>query len=315
MLFTILYGMILRNIRVIPSTCNSGLGFCAKTILRIGVVFLGFRLSIPEVLKLGFGPLLTILLTVVVVFAATLAIGTKLKGGHAFRILTASGTAICGAAAIAGITCVLKPHKNKQVQTEKIGVASATAVATITIFGTLAMMLTPILASRFGLSETQTGVWIGASIHEVGQVIAAAGFTGSDRVIDVATVTKLGRVVLLAGVVAIVGYLENKTASSADSQSSTKKVTLVPLFVLGFLATMCLRSAAGWLGIEDSLTGVFEVLNQLSTWLLVIAMGAMGTNVDIASLVKSGKQSMLLGFIAALIASAVSLALTLIFVN
>ncbi|MDO5728374.1 MAG: putative sulfate exporter family transporter [Actinomycetaceae bacterium] len=334
MLIAIIIGMILRNTGLVRPSFEAGFAFSGKTVLRLGVVLLGFRLALPDVIDLGIGPIVAITGTVVSVYFVTLFIGRRMRTPHSVRVLTATGTAICGAAAVAGMSSVVRPDPRWADHDEEVGVASATAIASVTLYGTATMLLIPALASVFGLTPTQTGVWIGTSVHEVGQVVASAGFTHSDTILDVATVTKLGRVVLLAPLVAFVGYLETyreKTIVSMGraralaegriegdyfpdlSQKRGSSMT-IPAFVVGFLATMMIRSIAGWLGWAEFLSPTFHVLNTAASILLIIAMGAMGAGVHLKTLLTRGGRGLVLGFIAMLVATLVSFALVIAFV-
>lgn len=335
MLIAIIIGMILRNTGVIKPGMEHGIGFSAKTVLRTGVVLLGFRLALPDVLHLGYGPLIVIAGTVISVYLITLMIGRKMRVPHGTRVLTATGTAICGAAAVAGMSSVVRPDPRWADRDEEVGVASATAVASVTLYGTITMLLAPVLAGLMGLSVTQTGVWIGTSVHEVGQVVASAGFTHNPEILDIATVTKLGRVVLLAPLVAFVGYLETRREKAIvamgrdqalaegrvqgdyfpDLESERGAMVTIPVFVLGFLATMLIRSIAVWMGWGPALMPTFEVLDKVASFLLIIAMGAMGAGVHFKTLITRGGKGLVLGLFAMLVAGLVSLGLTLAFVN
>lgn len=335
MLFAIILGMVARNLNLLPPKVEPGLVFSSKTLLRIGVVLLGFRLALPDVLHLGFGPLIAIAGTVVSVYVITLLVGMKMRTPHAIRVLTATGTAICGAAAVAGMSSVVRPDPRWADRDEEVGVSSATAVASVTVYGTLTMILLPILAAAMHLSPMQTGVWIGTAVHEVGQVVASAGFVTDPSVLDVATLTKLGRVVLLAPLVGVVGYLETRREKAIvemgreralaegrvqgdyfpDLDLERGKMVTVPLFVLGFLAAMAIRSVAVWMHWYPTLEPGFHLLDWFATALLTVAMGAMGAGVHLKTLINRGGKGLVLGAAATVVAILVSLGLTLSFVD
>lgn len=321
LLLAILLGVTLRNTGLIPPWADPGLGYASRTILRLGVVLLGLRLSIPQMIDLGPGPIVVIVGTVVGAYLVTLFAGSIVRAGHATTVLTATGTAICGAAAVAGVAAVVRPGKREDVED-----AAATAIALVTLFGTLGMFAFPPLANVLGLSPEATGVWLGAAIHEVGQVVGAAGMAG---VTDVATVTKLGRVVLLAPLVAIVGVIEARRVARSEEEAITSRqvddvlagrpvshpaarpAPLLPAFVLGFVALVALRSV---IGTPESLVDAFGAIDTASTFLLTVAMGAMGTGVRLASIRKAGGRAMVLGAVAFAAAGIISLALTIAFV-
>ncbi|MDO5721732.1 MAG: putative sulfate exporter family transporter [Actinomycetaceae bacterium] len=335
MLFAIILGMAARNLNLLTPRLEPGVVFSGKTVLRTGVVLLGFRLALPDVLHLGFGPLIAIAGTVLSVYTLTLLVGRKMRTAHSIRVLTATGTAICGAAAVAGMSSVVRPDPRWADHDEEVGVSSATAVASVTVFGTLTMIALPLLAASMGLTPMQTGVWIGTAVHEVGQVVASAGFVSDPTVLDVATLTKLGRVVLLAPLVAVVGYLETRREKAIvamgreralaegrvqgdyfpDLDLERGKMVTVPLFVLGFLAAMAVRSVAVWMNWYPTLESVFAGLDWCATVFLTVAMGAMGAGVHFKTLIRRGGKGLVLGAVATVVATVVSLLLTLAFVS
>lgn len=329
LLIAILAGVVVRNLNLIPSICEIGIKYSAKTILRLGVVLLGLGLSIPQVIQLGLGPIAVIILTVTAIFLVTLGLGKLLKVPHTTRVLSATGTAICGAAAVAGMSAVVLQHEKDDEDVED---ASATAVACVTLFGTLLMFITPYLAIRLGLNDTQKGVWMGTAIHEVGQVVAAAKSVGIQTVTDTATITKLGRVALLAPLVALMGFVEARSrlvekhqqawnkaelahdAAGLQRAKSTSTTPILPLFVVAFLFMVLLRSLLGWTGIESALAGVFLAVKHSASFILTLAMGAMGAGVNLVTIAKTGGRAILLGIISGLVAALVSLGLVLLLV-
>ncbi|MDO5747695.1 MAG: putative sulfate exporter family transporter [Actinomycetaceae bacterium] len=327
LLFAILAGVFVRNAQLIPTTAEPGVKFSSKTILRFGVVLLGMNLSIPEVLALGWGPVVVIIATVACTYAATLAFGRLLRVAHTTRVLTATGTAICGAAAVAGMAAVVRRHNDDD---DDVEAAAATAVASVTLFGTVTMLAVPPLATWMGLTVQQTGVWIGSAIHEVGQVVAAAGFI-SPEVVDIATLTKLGRVVMLAPLVAVAGFFEARSYTKIREEqieaeevhrvitgepvdhapATTVKPPIMPLFVAGFLMLVVLRSI---IGSSTSLESFYGWVDVVAKVLLTVAMGAMGAGVNLPTIIRTGGKAMLLGTIACIAAGLVSLGLTLLLV-
>lgn len=340
MLVAILLGVAMRNLGIIHPTLEPGLRFSAKTILRVGVVLLGLKLSIPQILALGFGPIIVIIATVSATFCATIALGKLLRIAHTTTILTATGTSICGAAAVAGMTSVVKRRGDKD---EDIDSAAATAIASVTLFGTLGLAIFPLIAHSIGLTMEQTGVWLGAAIHEVGQVVASAGIAGenlshvqAEQLMNIATVTKLGRVATLAVLVTLMGILEQRNlAKYSDKQiirgqvqnavsgmpvehnDSKSRPPILPLFVAGFLCMVLFRSVLEW-GTGKPVGNIkliIEYIDMLATFLLTIAMGAMGAGVNLKTIMKSGLKSLSLGLMAATLAALVALLATLISVH
>lgn len=339
MLVAILLGVALRNLGIIRPTLESGLKFSAKTILRLGVVLLGLKLSIPQIIELGFGPIIVIIATVTVTFCSTLATGRLLRIAHTTTLLTATGTSICGAAAVAGMSAVAHRRGPKD---EEIDSAATTAIASVTLFGTLALVCFPAIAHAMGLTVEQTGVWLGAAIHEVGQVVAGAGIAGqnlprgeAEQLMNIATLTKLGRVATLAILVAIMGSLEqrnaNKTTHSqvikdeveavvsgrpVNHGESKTKAPILPLFVLGFLIMVAARSVLEWqIGKPvGEIKLILAYMDTVATFLLTIAMGAMGAGVNLKTIAKTGAGALLLGIIAATLAAFTALMATIAWV-
>lgn len=311
MLMAILLGVVLRNTKLIPAICEGGMTFSAKTILRVGVVLLGFRLSIPAIAALGTGTIVTIICAVTVTMIAGYLLTYFMHVLHATGILTTSGTAICGASAVAGISPVVSAHSHEDADD-----AVATAIACVTLFGTICLIVLPPTAHVLGLSPTQAAVWLGASIHEVGQVVAAANIY-DPAISDLATATKLGRVVCLAVVVAIVGMVERRVVQlrheNARNDGLGKRPPLIPGFVLGFLAAVVLAS------LFSSMPDVSKVFNALGTTvaslLLTVAMSAMGAGVNLRKVIKSGGRALVLGIILTVLIAAVSLGCVVLFVD
>jgi uncharacterized integral membrane protein (TIGR00698 family) len=204
-------------------------------------------------------------------------------------LLIGTGISICGASAIAGM------EETAGADEEDVTVS----IAMVTLFGTLALVLLPLLQGPLGLTDLQFGMWAGASVHEVGQVVAAASPAGA-AVVAIAVVVKLTRVVMLAPVVAAVSVVQRIKSPVAPSEQG--RTPLVPLFVLGFLACVALRS-----------TGVLpEVTLGWITHVQVAALGAalfgMGCSVKIASLFKKSGAVMIVSTVGTLLIGASTLA-------
>lgn len=314
MLLAILVGVALRNTGLVPPWAEPGLRLTGRTVLRAGVVLLGLRLSVPAVLALGWGAVGVIVVTVSTVFAVTLWGGRLLRVPRTTALLTATGTAICGAAAVAGMSAVVDEDD------DDVESAAATAIASVTLFGTLAIVVLPLAVGALRLGPHPAGVWVGAAVHEVGQVVAAGGLV-SPEVLDVAVVAKLGRVVLLAPLVALVGLWEGRRRSRRASaelagaevaavlagtpvQHPTRRAPLVPLFVVGFLVMVAVRSV-----LDGVLPGaLFTGAGTVASFLLTMAMFAMGAGVDLRRLAQAGLRSLGLGALAAVVSAVVSLA-------
>jgi uncharacterized integral membrane protein (TIGR00698 family) len=277
MLIAILLGAVLANVTV-PSSpmmaiLQPGLAISSRRLLRLGVVLLGLQLVLGDIFALGWPIVVGVVAIVAGTMAITLLLGRLLKVGATQTLLIAGGFSICGAAAVAGIDGVLVKRKDAE---------AATAVALVVVFGTVMIALMPALASLFGLDARTAGIWTGASTHEVAQVVAAAGIIGPEA-LKVAVVVKLARVLMLAPVLAIISWRQR-----AESSGESKRPPLVPLFVVGFITMVVLRS----LGVVP-LT-VVDAAKVAQAWLLGAAMFALGTSVHWSVLRRAGKRPLLL---------------------
>lgn len=276
LLVAILAGALWRNLAPVPARLAPGVAISGKKLLRAGIVLLGLQISLASVLGLGAGVLAVVVLSVAVTFLATLWIGHLLGIGVAQRLLIASGFSICGAAAVAGVDGVVRA-KEEEV---------ATAIALVVLFGTLMIPLVPFLGGVLGLPEETLGLWIGASTHEVAQVVAAGGTVGGGALAMAVTV-KLTRVLMLAPIAAGVSiHLRGRTGAAVGR---AKRPAIVPLFIVGFIAAMALRTTG--LLPEPVLSGT----QILQTLLLSAAMFALGLGVHLRSLLRVGFRPILLG--------------------
>lgn len=286
LLIAILLGAVWGNSLSIPSGLIPGIAVASKNLLRIGIILLGLQLSLSAVLGLGPGVLLIVLLSVALTFAATLWLGKLLGVGFAQSLLIASGFSICGAAAVAATESATGAKKTEV----------ATAIGLVVLFGTLMIPLVPFLGELLGMPERTLGIWIGASTHEVAQVVAAGEAVGGSA-LAVAVTVKLARVLTLAPITAGIAMHMRRTRPDAGG----KRPPMVPLFIVGFIAAMLLRTA-------DVLpTEVLEWTQILQTLLLSAAMFALGLGVQLRSLLRVGRRPVLLGLLSTLVILAVSL--------
>lgn len=298
--------------QTLTTRTQEGTRWTATRVLRTGVVLLGLQLSLPEVLALGWRGLTVVAVTVAVTFSATLALGRVLRVPRVTSLLVATGFSICGAAAISAMQGVVGGGDDEETRRENDD-AVATALALVTIFGSLAIFVLPWLAGLLGLTDAAAGLWIGASVQEVAQVVTAGGAI-SAAALATATVSKLARVVLLAPLVAGAGVLKarrERVARPADARTAAGAGTAlrtppVPLFVVGFLVAVLVRST----GLVPA--SVVEVTTVLTTLLFTAAMFAMGLGVDAAHLVRTGRRALVLGTASAAVVTGVSLVAVLL---
>jgi uncharacterized integral membrane protein (TIGR00698 family) len=282
-------GVATANLGLLPRTAAGRLGLVTRRLLRVGIVLLGFSVSFASITALGLPLIAVVAGSLVGTLLLTTWLGRRMGLSAPRALLIGTGFSICGASAIAGM------EDTAGADEEDVTVS----IAMVTLFGTLALVLLPFLQGPLGLTDLQYGMWAGASVHEVGQVVAAASPAGA-AVVAVAVVVKLTRVVMLAPVVATVSILQRMGRSAGATEKG--RTALVPLFVLGFVACVALRStgvvpasALGWIG-------------HLQVAALGAALFGMGCSVKIASLLRGSGAVMAVSAVGTLFIGATSLA-------
>lgn len=320
-LTVIVLGIAVRNTVGVPKVCIPGITFCLRKLLRLGIIVMGFRLSIFDVLKIGVWGIPIIAVCVTAGLIITDYFARLLKVPERLAILIAVGTSICGASAIVATAPGIEA-KDEEV---------SYAVANITIFGIIVLVLYPFLAHwLFNGDTAMAGLFTGTAIHETAQV-AASGLiydqtfktaSGSGlTVADIAMVTKLVRNTLMAFVVPVMTfvYMRRTGKTQNNSEKGYRKVLrLLPLFVLGFIVAAIFRSI-GDAAIRDSgqfitiwdKTGWASFLsvmnNKVSTYILATAMAGVGLGTSFASMKGLGIKPFYVGLFAALLVGAVSI--------
>lgn len=296
LLIAIVLGMALRTLGWVPWWAETGLKWAGKVPLRVGIVLLGLQLALGDIIDLGWQVLVIVLVTVTVTFIGTRLLGPVLGADSTTSALLATGTSICGASAVAAAASVLDRGDGRDPQGRPLGEAAATALAVVTLCGTAAMLALPALSSVLGLEERTAGVWIGASVHEVGQVVAAGGLVGATA-LAAATVVKLARVVLLAPAVVAVRLTDGRSGVAQGAG----KAPIMPLFVLGFLV------AVGVSSITTIPADTSAFIAQVASMLLTIAMVGVGAAVNLRTLLRTGGPALLLGAAGSLLAAGTGL--------
>ncbi len=290
MLMALLLGLAF-NFLSQESVCLPGLEFSAKTVLRIGVAMLGLRITFGDVLTLGWSPLLMVCSSVVLTIGFGVVMARMLGFSSSFGTLTGGSVAICGASAAMAISSVL--DQNEQTKRNTLF-----TVISVTTLSTLAMILYPIISTSLDLTPQEAGLFIGATIHDVAQVVGA-GYSMSNEVGDLSTFVKLLRVAMLVPIVMTIGILIQRAARQRGESGSSKGVA-IPGFLLGFVALFILNSL-GWIP-----TAISQPLAGSSSWLLLTAIAALGVRTQLKDIFSVGWKPVLLVvletlFIAALI--------------
>jgi len=258
-----------------------GLSLASKRFMRIGIVLLGLKLSLIDIAELGWVSIVTVVAIVLLTFGATWWLGNLFRlPGHQ-PLLLATGFAICGASAIGAMSGVVKAGQKD----------TATPVALVTLCGTLAIAVLPALWHPLSLSNDQFGHWVGASVHDVGQVVATAQIAGTSA-LAIAVIVKLTRVLMLAPMVSIAALVVHRRNDGTESTGSTaKRPPIVPLFVAAFIAATLLRT---FVPLPDQL---LEIADLAQTALLAMALFGLGSAVRLRELVTTGWPALVVGLL------------------
>lgn len=283
-----LYANSLRN--KLPETWVPGIKFCTKQILRAGIVLYGFRLTLTQVMAVGVPAIVMDSIIVASTIFLGLWFGKIIKLDKETTLMTSTGSAICGAAAVLGAEPVVKCEGHK----------TAIAVSTVVIFGTISMFLYPIMYRTGlldGLNNTQVAIYTGSTLHEVAHVAGAGNAmdpTDSLGIAGTATITKMIRVMLLAPVLIIMGFALAGRKNKGENTGKSK--ITIPWFAFAFIGIICVNTLLQYLfGVESvkeiPLNGAIEYID---TFMLTMAMTALGTDTSIEKFKQAGAKPFLL---------------------
>ena len=290
-LVAVLFGIVVANVIGLPKSTAPGIAFAVQRILRLGIILLGARLSLSAVVSIGVGAL------GLVVVCMTLALSVALLAGRVARLpprlalLIGVGTAVCGNSAIIATAPVIDAEEREVTF----------AVATITLFGTLAVFLYPLVGFALGLTDQAFGVWSGVAVNDTSQVVAAsAAFSAAAR--DVATVVKLVRNALMAPLIVLIAWWWERHAPIRTGAVARGVRKAIPLFVLGFLALVALRSTGL---IDASLAARVDVV---ATFCILLALSGVGLGTRVGQMRSMGLTPFYVGLGTAALLAALSLA-------
>ncbi|MDE7342553.1 MAG: YeiH family protein [Muribaculaceae bacterium] len=275
-----LYANSLRN--HLPATWVPGIQFCSKKLLRLGIILYGFRLTFQDVMTVGLAGIAVDAIIVTVTILGGVWIGRLLKMDQETALLTSVGSGICGAAAVLGAESTIrtKPYK------------TAVAVATVVIFGTISMFLYPV-AYRSGwldLTPEQMGIFTGSTLHEVAHAVGAGNAMG-EAISNTAIIVKMIRVMMLVPVLLVLGVWAARRTKASGEASAEKGKVAIPWFAVGFLAVIGFNSF-------NLLPQVFvDAINYVDTFLLTMAMVALGAETSIDKFKKAGPKPFILAFV------------------
>ncbi len=284
-----LYANSLRN--RLPETWVPGIKFCTKQILRAGIVLYGFRLTLTQVAEVGLSAIVVDAIIVAGTIFLGVWLGKLMKLDKDTALMTSTGSAICGAAAVLGAEPVVKCEGHK----------TAIAVSTVVIFGTVSMFLYPIMyrsGMLDGLSNLGVAIYTGSTLHEVAHVAGAGNAMDPTDALGIAgpaTITKMIRVMMLAPVLVIMSFALAGRKKSVGGKKEKSKIT-IPWFAFGFIGVICVNSLLQYICGVDSvkeipLNGAIEYID---TFLLTMAMTALGTETSFDKFKQAGAKPFVL---------------------
>lgn len=269
MLFALLLGMSLSFLAT-EGHCKAGIEFTARTVLRIGIALLGMRITLEQITALGWQPIVLVLTLIIVTISVSVVVAKLIGFQRLFGMLTGGATAICGASAALALSAALPNHPQKEK-------ATLFTVIGVSALSTIAMIVYPMIAQWQELSPQHAGIFLGATIHDVAQVVGA-GYSMSTETGDTATVVKLMRVAMLLPVIVCAAMITRMQGVS----STGKRPPLLPWFAVGFLLLACINST-GW--VPSIVQGG---VSDLSRWCLIISISALGMKTQFKELATVG---------------------------
>ena len=267
MLFALLIGMAM-NFLSTDGACRPGIEFSARQLLRIGIALLGLRITLGQVAALGWAPVALVVLSVAITIGVSIVAARLLGFKGQFGLLTGGATAICGASAALALSAALPAHPLKDR-------ATLFTVIGVSALSTLAMVLYPMLVRALGLGDVPAGIFLGATIHDVAQVVGA-GYSLSQPTGDVATLVKLLRVAMLLPVILIASM------ATRSQHTGGERPPLLPWFAVAFAALVAINST-GFVPPALQKSG-----SDVSRWLLVAAIAGIGMKTHLKDLVAVG---------------------------
>ncbi|AMO25025.1 putative sulfate exporter family transporter [Ramlibacter solisilvae] len=270
MLFALLLGMAM-NFLSAEGPCRPGIEFSAKQLLRIGIALLGLRITIAQVAALGWAPVATVVLSVVITIGVSMLAARLMGFKTSFGVLTGGATAICGASAALALSAALPNHPLKDR-------ATLFTVIGVSALSTICMVLYPMLAQALGYAPLDAGMFLGATIHDVAQVVGA-GYSISTEAGDAATLVKLMRVAMLLPVIVFAALYTRRTG---QAEAGGERPPLLPWFAVAFAILVAINST-GWVPKAVQSAG-----NDISRWFLVASIAGIGMKTQLKELVTVG---------------------------
>jgi uncharacterized integral membrane protein (TIGR00698 family) len=309
-LIAVLIGLLVRNIFGLIANTQAGITFSLHRLLRLGIILLGLRLSLQDVIATGLSSLILIIACITLALALAFAAGRLFKIPVRLATLIGVGTAICGNSAIVATAPTIEAKE------DEVGFA----VATITLFGLVAVILYPIIGQALHLSDHVFGLWAGTAVNDTSQVVATSA-AYSQAALNIATIVKLTRNTLMAPIIVVIGLIYQRMGE----QTKTTKMSwgkLVPWFVLGFLAMSLLRT----LGVATDVlpqnvenpgnlaeaAAMLKWFDEAAKFFILMALSAIGLGTNVQSLRAIGIKPFVVGLCVAAVLATFSLTVILL---
>ena len=272
----LLVGFLLSNAGLTGSWAQPSLQFAAGPLLKLGIALLGFRLAFSEISEIGsYVGICIVISLVLIVFLGIRKIGSLTKISNSLGLLIATGFSICGLSAIAA----MKPLSG--ADDEEVGYA----LGLVTLFGSLSVVVLPLLQLIFDLGSSDFGWWVGLAVHDTGQVVATASID-SDKALDAAVLVKMARILMLAPILIGVSFLRNEKRSDQK-----RRYRIIPMFIIGFLAAATLRS------LDVFSDQVIEAIGDIRSFFIASAMFGLGAGVRLKALSSLGGRPLVFGLV------------------
>lgn len=294
LVIAIILGMVWRATFNVPDVWQMGISFSSKKLLRLGIILLGMRLNLADIYHAGASVFLIAFLNLVFALFVVYWLTKVLHVDKKLGILTACGTAICGAAAVVAIAPQIKANEKE----------TAVGAAIVALLGTVFTLIYTVVYSLIGLTPTQYGIFAGGTLHEIAHVIAAAA-AGGDEAVDMAVIVKLTRVALLVPVAIVIGIMYQRRNKEQGSKAFS--LSIIPWFILGFLVMSAINS----LGIVPP--AVAQKVVNCAYILIAMAMAGLGLNVEMKTFKQLGIKAFIAGLIGSVCLSIVGYFLVVVF--
>ncbi|WP_211747161.1 YeiH family protein [Paenibacillus sp. Marseille-Q4541] len=298
LVLAILLGMLYRAFVPVPEIAAGGISFSSKKLLRYGIILLGVRLNLADVIEAGPKVLAIAIINIIFAITVIFLLAKWFKVDQKLGLLTACGTAICGAAAVVAISPQLKASDED----------TAISAATVAILGTIFTLCYTVLYPVLGLSASGYGIFSGATLHEIAHVIAAAD-PGGQSAVDLAVIVKLSRVAMLVPIAIIIGMWsarKERNENGINTKMSFRNIP-IPWFIVGFLV----MSGVNTLNIIPP--AMVSILITISYLLIGMAMAGLGLGVQFSTFRKKGLPSFIAGGIGSILLSILGFALVHLF--